>query len=192
MTTVVQTGFSALSGVVTLAVTDEADDVATPGYPTYETVRISNTGAATAYVLFTKAATAATTSTGTPIYAGTTVYFQSTGSSISAIAESSLTTSLDIVGGNGVGHDSSVPDGASSANTIIAALGPATQHQAVTPSDVTTYTGTRALFVGTAGNVVATMDGVDVTYVAQDGQYLLIAAEQVKAATTATNIVRLY
>lgn len=191
MTTVVQTGFSALSDTVTLDVTSTADSVATPGFPYYETVRVSNTGSVAAYVLFTKSDADATTSTGVPVYGGTTVYFQSTADTISAITDSG-TTSLEIVGGNGVGHDSAVPDGASGAAIVVAALGPATQHQAVSPSDSTTYTGTKALYVGVAGNVVVTMNGVDATYVALDGQYLVIAAEKVKAATTATSIVRLY
>jgi hypothetical protein len=71
-----------------------------------------------------------------------------------------------------------------------AAAEPAATGGAVSPSDSTVLSGVRALYVGGAGTVVATVGGVDLTFVAVPvGTQLQIKATKVKAATTATNIV---
>ena len=71
------------------------------------------------------------------------------------------------------------------------ALAPAREHVAITPSDTTTLTGIRSVYVGTAGNVVATVNGIDVTYSnVPDGTILPIEATKIQATgTSATNIV---
>lgn len=86
------------------------------------------------------------------------------------------------------------PATAAKQDSIIAALAllaPASGAIAVTPSDSTTLSGVRALKIGTAGNVVATIGGSDFTFVCAAGERLDIQATKVKAATTATGIVAL-
>lgn len=73
---------------------------------------------------------------------------------------------------------------------------PADRLQAVTPSDSTDLTGTRALFVGGAGNVAVRMVGdpaatVTLTGVVA-GTILPVRVTRVMAATTATNITALF
>lgn len=67
---------------------------------------------------------------------------------------------------------------------------------AVVKSDVTVFApGTSALWVGGAGDVVVRMtkDQSTVTFTAVPaGSLLKISVDQVKAATSATNIVRLF
>jgi hypothetical protein len=73
-------------------------------------------------------------------------------------------------------------------------LFPAQRLAAVTPSDSTDLSGSRALWVGGAGNVVvmAANDTVAVTLVVPAGTLLPIFARRVMAATTATSIVAMY
>lgn len=62
----------------------------------------------------------------------------------------------------------------------------------VTPSDITTLSGVRALYIGGGGTVVATIGGSDFSFVGVvTGSILPVRATKVKAATTATNIVAL-
>jgi hypothetical protein len=65
---------------------------------------------------------------------------------------------------------------------------------AVTPSDSTVLTPTRALYVGTAGNVsVLMMNGVTVTFSNVQAGILPIQVTQVLATgTTASNIIALW
>lgn len=73
---------------------------------------------------------------------------------------------------------------------------PADNAAAVTPSDSTDLTYvSRALYVGTGGNIVVTMQGGgDVTFTnVQDGSILPIRVSRVKStSTTASNIVNIY
>ena len=71
---------------------------------------------------------------------------------------------------------------------------PATRLAAVTPSDTTDLNGSRALWVGGAGNLVvmATNDTVAVTMVVAANTLIPVFARRVMAATTATSIVALY
>ena len=71
------------------------------------------------------------------------------------------------------------------------ALAPASGHAAVTPHNSTPLAdGVRALYIGTGGDIVVTVDGDDVTYTVADGQVLTLNAELVKSTgTTATDIV---
>lgn len=73
---------------------------------------------------------------------------------------------------------------------------PADNAAAVTPSDSTDLTYiSRALYVGTGGNIVVTMmGGGDVTFSnVQDGTFLPIRVSRVKStSTTASNIVNIY
>jgi hypothetical protein len=73
---------------------------------------------------------------------------------------------------------------------------PATNGEAVTPSDSASFTkASRALYVGGAGTVVAVMkDGTTLTFVGVPaGAILPIRATRVNStSTTATNIVALY
>jgi hypothetical protein len=74
-------------------------------------------------------------------------------------------------------------------------IAPATTARAVTPSDTTTLGGSRALWVGGAGNL--TLDFADgATNILMSGvpagTLLPVAVLKVKAATTATLIVALY
>lgn len=65
---------------------------------------------------------------------------------------------------------------------------------AVTPSDATVLPVTRGLFIGTGGDVVVTMaDGQVVTFANIANATLLpIQVQQVRASTTATNVLALY
>ena len=77
--------------------------------------------------------------------------------------------------------------------TGAAASAPASRGVAVTPSDATVLTTSRALFVGSGGTLVVTMLGSDVTFTnVQSGAILPLQVQKVKAATTATGIVALY
>lgn len=73
---------------------------------------------------------------------------------------------------------------------------PASSAVAVTPSDSTNFAfEAKALFVGTAGNVVVVMrDGVACTFTnVQAGQILPVRCTRVNSTnTTASNIVALY
>lgn len=72
---------------------------------------------------------------------------------------------------------------------------PANDAVAVTPADATEITLTRGLYVGGAGNIVATMrSGNDCTFTAVPaGTILPLRVTKVKATgTTATSIVALY
>lgn len=73
---------------------------------------------------------------------------------------------------------------------------PADNAAAVTPSDTTDLTFiSRALYVGTGGNIVVTMmGGGDVTFSnIPDGTILPIRVSRVKStSTTASNIVNIY
>lgn len=64
----------------------------------------------------------------------------------------------------------------------------------VVKSDATVFAPTsRAIYVGGAGDVVATIGGTDVTFLAVPaGSILPIAATKIKAATSATDMVRLW
>lgn len=74
------------------------------------------------------------------------------------------------------------------------AMFPALQLRTVTPSDSTDLSGTRALWVGGAGNLVvmAANDTVAVTLAVPAGVLIPVFARRVMAATTATLIVALY
>lgn len=65
---------------------------------------------------------------------------------------------------------------------------------AITPNDVTTFAATRGIWVGVSGVVVATINGVNITFVgAVAGSIIPIAATRVLATgTTASNLVALY
>ena len=71
---------------------------------------------------------------------------------------------------------------------------PAKYGQAVTPSDSTTLTPTRALYVGGTGDVAVVMaDGVTLTFTAVPAGILPVQVVKVLATgTTATNIVALW
>lgn len=73
---------------------------------------------------------------------------------------------------------------------------PAQNAFAVTPSDTTVISTTRALYVGAAGNVAVLMNGDTsaVTFVGcQTGQILPLAVTKVMSTnTTATSIVGIY
>ena len=75
-------------------------------------------------------------------------------------------------------------------NNSLAATEPFSTGGSVTPSDTTTITGARGIWVGGAGNVTVTTAGGDVTLNAVPaGTLLPIKATKVKATgTTATNI----
>lgn len=79
-------------------------------------------------------------------------------------------------------------------HTGSAATAPAGYGVAVTPSDSTVFYNTRALYIGTGGNVtVEDINGI-VTYAnVPSGSVLPVQVKAVRAAnTTATNIVALY
>lgn len=89
-----------------------------------------------------------------------------------------------------------VPSAISTADLVAAVTDPmsvpAGGAAAVTKSDTTALAGVRALYVGGGGDILATVGGVDVTFVGvPTGTILPIQATKVKAATTATNIVAL-
>lgn len=71
---------------------------------------------------------------------------------------------------------------------------PAANAAAVVASDATVFDPpSRSIYVGTGGSVVATIGGSDVTFTnVPDGSILPIVATKVKAATTASDIVRLW
>lgn len=73
---------------------------------------------------------------------------------------------------------------------------PARGAVAVTPSDATVLDTTRALYVGTGGNVAVYMAGKTTSVVfpnVQDGSILPIRVDRVlSTSTTASNIVALY
>lgn len=72
---------------------------------------------------------------------------------------------------------------------------PAANAVAVTKSDSTVLTTTRALYVGGAGNLTVTMAGSGADVVFEDvlaGSLLPLRVTKVKAATTATKIVALW
>lgn len=73
------------------------------------------------------------------------------------------------------------------------AMNPAAFATEITPADTDLDEYTRALYVGGAGNVtVLTAGGDTVTFVGVVGSTILpIRCRQVKAATTATNIIGL-
>ena len=71
----------------------------------------------------------------------------------------------------------------------------ATKAAAVTAADTDLAYITRSIYVGTAGDLVVVMagDGAEVTFTGiPAGSLLPIAVTQVKAATTASDIVALY
>lgn len=69
-------------------------------------------------------------------------------------------------------------------------INPGRKHIAITKSDVTTYSGLVALFVGGAGNVVIVdSEGTSVTYAVAAGAIIPFEAVKVSATTTATGIV---
>ena len=72
--------------------------------------------------------------------------------------------------------------------------GPATSVVEVTASDVTVLTACRALYVGTGGDVtVRTVSGQTVTFHnVPDGAILPVSVDQVRAASTASQIRALY
>lgn len=73
------------------------------------------------------------------------------------------------------------------------ATAPAFRGAAVTPSDSTVLANTRALYIGTGGNLTVTMvDGNDVVFSNVAAGIFPIQVTKVKAATTASNIVALY
>lgn len=83
------------------------------------------------------------------------------------------------------------PDG--SEQDLLAALkdmAPATDVVPVTPSDAAALSGVRAIFVGTGGNLVITINGNNVTLPnIPDGTTLPIkGATRIRAATTASDI----
>lgn len=80
----------------------------------------------------------------------------------------------------------------SAPNRVDAPAFPALEQFAITKSDVTVFDPvTRGIYVGTGGTlVVSDAYGTEATYVnVPDGTALPIACRQVKAATTASNLV---
>lgn len=73
--------------------------------------------------------------------------------------------------------------------------GPATEHEAVTPSDSVNFTGiSRGIYVGVGGNVTAVVNGVAVLYTAVPaGMILPIRATRINATgTLASALVALF
>jgi hypothetical protein len=67
---------------------------------------------------------------------------------------------------------------------------PSAAWEAVTPSDVTTYSDVRGVFVAGAGTLVLTDGGgAVVTFTCVAGQLLPVSPSKIKAASTATGIV---
>ncbi len=62
----------------------------------------------------------------------------------------------------------------------------------VIPADGTVIPETNYLYVGVTGNIVATCNGVDITFANVAVGYHPIRCTKVKAATTATNILAAY
>jgi hypothetical protein len=83
------------------------------------------------------------------------------------------------------------PDG--TAQDLLAALqdlAPASDVDAVTPSDSTVLTGVRTVYVGTGGDLVVTINGHDRTIPnVPDGSMLPMKPSKIKVATTASDIV---
>lgn len=72
---------------------------------------------------------------------------------------------------------------------------PIVRGRAITPSDTDVFNPTRAIYVGTGGSLVVTeLDGTtETTYLGVlGGQWFPIQCVQVKAASTATNLVAGY
>jgi hypothetical protein len=84
--------------------------------------------------------------------------------------------------------------GTTAAHTGAASTAPAGYGLAVTPSDATVLYATRALYVGTTGNVTVTDLNGNVTYAnVPAGAILPIQVTKVlSTGTTASNIVALY
>lgn len=84
--------------------------------------------------------------------------------------------------------------GSTAAHTGAASTAPAGYGLAVTPSDTTVLYATRALYVGTAGNVAVTDLNGNVTYASVPaGSILPIQVTKVLATgTTALNIIAMY
>jgi hypothetical protein len=78
--------------------------------------------------------------------------------------------------------------------TPAARAAPKDHAAAVVKSDSTTFAQPSVLFVGGAGDVVVDTAGgeTDVTIVAVAGQIIPLRVVRVKAATTATSIVRMW
>lgn len=81
-----------------------------------------------------------------------------------------------------------------SVHTGSAATAPAGYGLAVTPSDSTVLATSRALYIGTGGNITVEDINAIVTYVNVPSGYILpVQVKAVRATgTTATNIVALY
>lgn len=71
--------------------------------------------------------------------------------------------------------------------------GPANDAYAITPADTDLEEPVRSVYVGGAGNLtIRTPQGTDVTFVGVPaGSIIPVRARQVRAATTATNLVGL-
>lgn len=73
--------------------------------------------------------------------------------------------------------------------------GPGGKYKALTKSDGTSYVGLRALFIGTAGDVVLDdgLGNVSVTFKnVANGTLLPVCAKRVMTATTAADIVGIF
>lgn len=84
------------------------------------------------------------------------------------------------------------PAGSTSVSVSDSAVAPAPNAVEVTPNDSTNYPNCRSIWVGGGGDLVVTMaaTGGEVTFAGVPaGTWLPIVVTQVKAATTATNIV---
>ena len=80
-----------------------------------------------------------------------------------------------------------------SAHRTANATVPAHGAVAVTKSDATVIPPTRALYVGTAGDLTVRMvDGQTVTFIGVTAGIIPIQVDQVRSATTASNILALY
>lgn len=80
-------------------------------------------------------------------------------------------------------------------NASVRSMAPANHAAAVTKSDSTVFSpAASALYVGGTGDVVVTTEGgEDATFIGVPTGFILpIRCTKVKAATTATNIVRLW
>lgn len=73
---------------------------------------------------------------------------------------------------------------------------PSAKYEAITPADTDLSDFTRAIYVGGAGDITVLMGSDQLTTVTfvgvSAGSMLPIIASQIKAATTATNIVALF
>lgn len=78
-------------------------------------------------------------------------------------------------------------------HTGIDAVGPASKAVAITESDTTTFAPTRALYIGTTGNLVVTMaDGVDCTFNNVPVGVFPVQCTKLKAASTVADVVAMY